>query len=516
MISTGEPRPILHLTNDLAETISTFLPRPILDITNDLQELRRRMGKPQRHRLLHGYPLAAAMPSVDHRNATRFRFSNRTDRGLLIGVLPHPYCNPTVSGCGFCTFPHQRYRTDQAEAVVERVLLEIDQRIAAEPDLLRRPVTALYFGGATANLTPPESFRKLCRKLNHRFDLSNAEVTLEGAPIYFVKKAPSAIDVMREEIEARHFRVSMGIQTFDRQRLKQMGRLPFGTRSTFQDVVKLCHKYAMTVSGDLLFNLPYQSKADMEQDVRDAIEIGLDHIGLYHLVMFRGLGTPWARDKTMLAGLPDNNEAAGNWLALQRLLGTRAFVQTTLTNFERAQYRGSDTRFLYEECSFQPAQYDMLGFGSSAISFSAGNGFRRAWKTINPESAEQYIRSVDQRDGIYDRYFNYSTPDLSVFYLTRRLAALHISRRDYRLAFGRSPVTDYPREFAALERKRLIEITGESIRPTPLGMFFADSIAALLAWRRLNAIRSKNARRTADLPRAAGNERANTNAPAFM
>ena len=81
MISTGEPRPILHLTNDLAETISTSLPRPILDITNDLQELRRRMGKPQRHRLLHGYPLAAAMPSVDHRNATRFRFSNRT--GLM-------------------------------------------------------------------------------------------------------------------------------------------------------------------------------------------------------------------------------------------------------------------------------------------------------------------------------------------------------------------------------------------------------------------------------------------------
>ena len=32
------------------------------DCSQELLELQRRMKRPQRHRLLHGYPLAAAMP----------------------------------------------------------------------------------------------------------------------------------------------------------------------------------------------------------------------------------------------------------------------------------------------------------------------------------------------------------------------------------------------------------------------------------------------------------------------
>ena len=36
------------------------------------------------------------------------------------------------------------------------------------------------------------------------------------------------MDILNEELPARHFRLSMGIQTFDKDRLRQMGRLGFG------------------------------------------------------------------------------------------------------------------------------------------------------------------------------------------------------------------------------------------------------------------------------------------------
>ena len=48
----------------------------------------------------------------------------------------------------------------------------------------------------------------------------------------------SLVDVMREELPARHFRISMGIQTFSKLRLEQMGRLAFGEASTFAAAVK--------------------------------------------------------------------------------------------------------------------------------------------------------------------------------------------------------------------------------------------------------------------------------------
>ena len=37
---------------------------------------------------------------------------------------------------------------------------------------------------------------------------------------------------------------------------------------------------------------------------------GLDHLGLYHLVLFRGLGTAWSREPSLLEALPANEQAA--------------------------------------------------------------------------------------------------------------------------------------------------------------------------------------------------------------
>ncbi len=123
-------------------------------------ELRRRMQRPQRHRLLHGYPLAAATPHVadeERRDAIVPDFD--TGRGILVGVLPHPFCNPQVSGCGFCTFPHEAFTSRKASEVIEHVVREIEQTLEARPALAGRPIAGLYFGGGTANLSPPEPFR---------------------------------------------------------------------------------------------------------------------------------------------------------------------------------------------------------------------------------------------------------------------------------------------------------------------------------------------------------------------
>ncbi len=302
--------------------------------------LRGRMALPQRHRLLHGYPVAAATPRRHENRPAEVVHDLGVSRGLLVGVLPHPFCNPAVTGCGFCTFPHEAYHADRAAEVVEHVVREIDGRLARQPGLARRRVAGLYFGGGTANLTPAEPFRRLCRALAAGFDLSDAELTLEGVPAYFVKRKPLLLDILRQEIPARHIRISMGVQTFDEGRLRQMGRLAFGTADTFAEVVKTTHARGCTASADLLFNLPGQTRDGMHRDVEQAMSLDLDHLGLYHLVMFRGLGTAWSRDPAMLAGLPTNEQAAENWLGLRRQLLEGGFVQTSLTNFERARHWG--------------------------------------------------------------------------------------------------------------------------------------------------------------------------------
>jgi oxygen-independent coproporphyrinogen-3 oxidase len=333
-------------------------------------ELHRRMQRPQRHRLLHGYPLAAAMPRLSgDRPRESILPPYDPSRGLLVGVLPHPFCNPAVIGCGFCTFPHEAFTARKAADVIDHVVREIEQVLRAQPALAGRPIAGLYFGGGTANLSPPEPFRRLCRALAEAFDLSQTEVTLEGIPAAFLNRSPLLVEILREELPARHFRLSMGIQTFDKARLQQMGRVGFGDGTTFRNVVRLGHALRMTVSADLLFNLPAQSLGQMKDDVRSAVDLGLDHMGMYHLVLFEGLGTAWSRDPALVAALPTNVESARNWLELKRLAEDLEFDQTTLTNFERREYRGHVRRFVYEEFSFQPDRFDMIGFGPTGISY---------------------------------------------------------------------------------------------------------------------------------------------------
>ena len=224
----------------------------------------------------------------------------------------------------------------------------------------------------------------------------------------------------------------------------------------------------------------------MADDVRKAVALGLDHLGLYHLVMFRGLGTAWSRDESLLAGLPSNEEGVENWLGLRWLLLESGFRQTTLTNFERDEFRGDARRFLYEECGFRPDRFEMLGFGPSAISFAADAPFRAALKVLNPDAAPDYVASASTGPA-WDRSFEYGPRDLRIFYLTRRLGGLEIDRGDYRRLFGTDPLVDFAREFTSAFEMGLLEESEGVIRPTPRGMFYADAIASTWARRRVRS-----------------------------
>ena len=458
-----------------------------------LQELlHHRMSKPQRHRLLHGFPLAAAMPFVNDEarklsdaNDERFAFGHHVDRELLVGVLPHSFCNPKIAGCGFCTFPHEDYSSLKAAAVVNGVIQEIDARMASAPHLRGRTIPGLYFGGGTANLTPAIPFRNLCRTLNEVFDLSQAEVTLEGVPAYFLNRKPLLLDILSQELATRHFRISMGVQTFSRSRLEQMGRLAFGGPEVFAEVVVNAHARGMTASADLLFNLPGQSLSEMKDDVSQAVNLGLDQICLYHLVLFRGMAAPWARDARLLASLPDNETAAGNWDALREHLLAHGYRQTTLTNFERCDLQSDPRRYLYELMSFQPDRFDVVGFGPSGISCNERTPGSSALKTMNPENAVEYLQAVQRRGTVWNRYYEFAAGDLKLLHATRQLSALQIDRRRYQNALGSDVCHDYAQELEILEREGLLDVTDAAVSLTTRGMFYADSVAAVIAHRQL-------------------------------
>jgi oxygen-independent coproporphyrinogen-3 oxidase len=475
-------------------------------------ELQRRMAGPQRHRLLQGYPMlpllqrAAPDPLHERRidgsltplGGARDPRSEppwiRLDpsRPLIVGVLPHTQCNPEVEGCGFCTFPHDRYDKYTLLRTASDVEAKITGLFQERPDLAGRRVDAVYFGGATANLTPRAALRSLGERLARHLDLGGAEITLEGVPSLFRSLFAGPFEAMLD-LPARHRRISMGVQTFDDDRLARMGRRHFGDRRTIRQVIQKAHKKGLTVSGDFLINMPGEPRAQMLDDVREAAALGFDQICVYHLVLTEGAGTPWAEDPALLAALPELGAACDNWLAVRAWLLENGFVQTTLTNFERAEASRGERRFVYEEHSFSPERYDALGFGPLSISTFVDLEQRRAVKLVRG-------KRLDEPGNPDDLFFAYAEEDLRLLHLTRTLARLRVERAGYRAVFGADLTEHFGEALAAIEEAGLCTLDDEALRLTPRGMFYADSAAGLLAWPRALALRPSGAgERTRDL-----------------
>jgi oxygen-independent coproporphyrinogen-3 oxidase len=459
-------------------------------------EIKRRIKKPQRHRLLHGYPMSPLMKDIQEENRQdlehlHLNLLSDFNRKFIVGVLPHPFCNPSVKGCGFCTFPHEVYSNTKIDHIVKDVIKEINLFFDKNP-FLNVDVGALYFGGGTANLTPTNLFRDLCRSLNQHIDLTQSEVTLEGVPIYFTTHKPTILQVLKEEMPVRQLRISMGVQTFNQTQIKRMGRTAFGDKNKIDEIVKTAHSLNYIVSCDLLFNLPGQSLEEMKSDIDEAINIGFDQICIYHLVMFEGLGTEWSMDEHLLIQLPDNSNACFNWLELREYLISKGYIQNSLTNFERADVRKGKCRFVYEDYGYRPEKYDLLGFGPSAISLISDKAFNSAIKLLNPEGSSEYTELINSNRS-WNRSFIYKIRDMKILYLTRKVVLLGLNRKDYRVIFNQDPLDDFPFEFARLADMKLIEIDLEEITLTPKGMFFADTIAGIFAWRQTHLLRFRDA-----------------------
>ncbi|MDC3960991.1 hypothetical protein [Polyangium jinanense] len=194
----------------------------------------------------------------------------------------------------------------------------------------------------------------------------------------------------------------------------------------------------------------------MLADVDEAAALGFDQICIYHLVLAEGQGTPWAEDPAVRAALPSLEEACDNWLAVREALRERGYVQTTLTNFERAEVHATDRRFVYEEYSFTPERYDAIGFGPLSSSTFTNLGQRRAVKLARGKSLEGAFW------GAHDLYFPYGEEDLRLLFTTRSLALLRIPRPTYRDLFGVDLVEHFGAQIEAIEAAGLARLDADA------------------------------------------------------
>ncbi len=430
-------------------------------------ELSRRMESVQRHRLLQGFPMA---PMMGESRGYVGLDKPKERRRLIVGVLPHSYCVPAVKGCGFYTFPHEKLAKREFLPLATAIAKDIH---AAAKHPYWKELPAIYLGGGTANLTPLPALGVILGALL-AFRPLHTEITLEGVPRFFTAEQLDLIAATGFE----RVRISMGVQTFEPDWIRRMGRQEIGNPEQVQQAVELAQAKGAGCSVDLLINLPGQPQQAMVADVQQAIDLGVDQICLYHLVLKPSFPVPWAQDASMMAALPDNPTAFDNWRAARKHLLAAGFVQRTLTNFERPGMESS-TRFCYEPESFRPHTCDALGFGPGAISGVNFGTEKAALKWINHAQAAQFLEKTRMGLPVAKSYL-YEPFEDALMQLTRGLVLLRVPTDEGALA---KHLPAFEPELAVLEQAGLLTRGESEIALTEKGMFYADSVAGLLAWR---------------------------------
>lgn len=395
-------------------------------------------------------------------------------RSLIVGVIPHTQCVPHKEACGFCTFPHDRPDKVMREEMINNVVTDIAS-VCTDERLRGRSVEAIYLGGGTANLSTAEELTSVVQSLAAHLTITDAELTLEGAPHLFERLLSSHLKNLAR-MPVAHRRISIGAQTFEPNYLRMMGRESFGDAELVRRLVRRCRSLDIATSCDLLFNLPGQERADMLRDVDTAVSLGLDQICIYNLILYEGLGTPWANEPEFIEAMPGNEEACANWLALRERLLSHGYVQTTLTNFEREDITSSAKRFRYETASFSVDRTDGLGFGPLSLTTLVNANERRGIKLLRRKSKASHAPWSSE-----DLMFRYDEAGLKGLFVTRGLAKTRLECAAYRAMFGGSLLGELREPIALLSEEGLLQASEEDIALTPRGMFYADTAVSVLA-----------------------------------
>ena len=168
-------------------------------------------------------------------------------------------------------------------------------------------------------------------------------------------------------------------------------------------------------------------------------------------------------------------------------------MQTTLTNFERAEVRASDKRFLYEDASFSPETYDALGIGPSAISAVIDTKGLRAVKRVNGKVVGEDHFS---REPSGELVFPLDAEDLRLLCITRWLSKGEVVRAAYLELFGADVLEEHRDALAACVAEKLVAVDDRAVSLTPLGMFYADTVVGVVTARRAALMRAQGAGHT--------------------
>ncbi len=363
-----------------------------------------------------------------------------------------PFCQ---SKCAYCDFNSYAGLGRLHEPYVEALLAEMGLRAARWPDTTLRTI---YLGGGTPTVLSPELLRRVLNACRARFHVpADAEVTVEANPGTLDAAKLAAL------LEQGVNRLSLGVQTFDDDLLRRLGRIH--TAQEAASTLRLVRAAGLpNVSLDLMYGLPGQSLAGWQATLDRALELGPAHLSLYALTLHEE--TPLARDIAQgRVPRPDDDLAVDMYLWAMEALERAGYVHYEISNWAH------DRAAICQHNMTYWLDLPYIGLGAGAHGYL---GDRRYWNVARPAD---YIGRLSggQEPVEADEPIGRATEMSEMMILGLRLME-GVSDARFFARFGREMRAVYAAEIAEMVSLGLLSEDQEGIRLTRQGYLLGNEV----------------------------------------
>ena len=283
-----------------------------------------------------------------------------------------PWC---IQKCPYCDFNSHAQKGEIPENdYIRHLLLDLQADLARfQTSVQKRKLRSIFIGGGTPSLFSAEGIARLLNGVKAQIPFEeNIEITLEANP------GTVEAERFKGYVDAGVTRISMGIQSFNDDKLQRLGRI----HSTIEAkrAVQLAKVSGLqSFNLDLMHGLPNQTLAEALDDLRQAVELAPPHLSWYQLTIEPNTLFAYRRPK-----LPDDDELWDIFEQGHQLLTAAGYRQ-----YETSAYAKPGFQCKHNLNYWRFGDYLAIGCGAHGkLSFSHG-GILRFSKTKHPKG---YLR----------------------------------------------------------------------------------------------------------------------------
>lgn len=377
-------------------------------------------------------------------------FSDKSDptapRARRAAVYVHvPFC---ARKCAYCKFYKKFPTPSEMDSYLESIRSEISQFFSEHEDF---EIQSVFFGGGTPTCLSIRQLVELCQ--NFKNLPQNIEWTVEAAP------GTINPDKLKALKDCGVNRLSLGVQSFDEDTLRDLGR-PHPLKTAL-NALDCSLEIFENLNVDLIFGSPKQTLALWQSDLEKALSYPIKHLSAYCLE-FESASSCCAGN---LKKIDTQIKEVDFLYRAMEVLENSGFIHYEISNYAKPGF----------ECAHNLNTWNMnswVGFGPAAASQIDGQRRR------NPSDLKLWEELVKTKSKDYEDIVKLDQTEMlscSFIFGLRKICGVNLQALKKR--YPQADFNKYEPVISELLKEGLCEINGDYFRLTKAGIPLADSVA---------------------------------------